>query len=292
MDEAAFDLREPGVLEAICDDSAMRCWQRLRVRETPLAAAVVAKEVGVELQEAHAALDLLESAKLVRKLPAAGKRRVVAYEVTTKAIFVVARTDDEEAKRSFQALIALGRRREELILTRAKSFEQRVQNEWFFSHVTELVATPEEIKELQRRIYEASRFALELAERTRSLEAPVEGQPRHAVHLRVVPLVGAPAPFPAIRMLTPQAIEDQNRSKGPSPQTLGARERAVAKLLQDGLTRGEVAAKLGISEQTVGTYCKRLFSKLGISRAIELNRFYFGVTPEPKPRRVKEKAAE
>jgi DNA-binding CsgD family transcriptional regulator/DNA-binding MarR family transcriptional regulator len=287
MDEAPFDLREPGVLEAICDDDAMRCWQRLRMRETPQAVAAVAKEVGIDLQRAHAAMDLLEAAKLVCKLPAGGKRRMVAYEVTTKAIFVVARTDDDKAKADFQALIALGRRREELILTRAKSFEQRLSSEWFFNHVTELVATREEIHELQRRIYEASRFALELAERTRALEVPMEGESRHAVQLRVVPLTGATAPFPAIRMLTPQAIEDQNRNKSATPQTLGARERSVAKLLQEGLTRGEVAAKLGISEQTVGTYCKRLFAKLGISRAIELNRFYFGVTPAPKPRREK-----
>jgi hypothetical protein len=45
-------------------------------------------------------------------------------------------------------------------------------------------------------------------------------------------------------------------------------------LLQEGLTRGEVAAKLGIG------------------RAIELNRFYFGVTPEPKTRRAKAKDSD
>jgi DNA-binding CsgD family transcriptional regulator len=285
MDETPFDLREPGVLDALCDDTAMRCWQRLRIRESPLAAAEVAKEVGIELQQAHAALDLLELAKLVRKLPAGGKRRAARYEVTTGAIFVVARTDDDEARGRFHALAALARRREDLILSRAKEFAKRLPGEWFFSHVTELVATREEIHELQRRIYEASRFALELSERTRTLEAPTDGEVRHAVQLRVVPLAGATAPFPAIRMLTPQAVEDQNRSKVPAPGTLGARERAVAKLLQDGLTRGEVAARLGISEQTVGTYCKRLFTKLGIGRAIELSRFYFGVTPEPKTRR-------
>ncbi len=287
MEERHFDLAAAGVLEAVCDDDAMRCWQRLRTRGAPLPATVLATEVGIRLPQAHAALDLLERGGFVRKLPVGGSRRAVAYEVTTEAIYVVARNDSEESKRAFHALAELGRRREEATLSRAKPLEERVSGEWFFTHVTEFVASLDEIRELQRRIYEASRFALELADRTRELESPPKDGLRHAVQLRVVPLVGSPLPFPGLRLLTPQAVVDQSRGKGVPPQTLGARERAVAKLLQEGLTRGEVAAKLGISEQTVGTYCKRLFSKLGISRAIELNRFYFGVTPDPKPRREK-----
>ncbi len=287
MDETPFDLREPGVLEAISDDDAMRCWQRLRTRGTPQAVAVVAEEIGIDLPRAHAALDLLEAAKMARKLRAGRGRRVVTYEVTTTAIVIIARSDDEPSRQRFNDLAALGQRRQAGVLARAKCLAQRLPGEWYFDHLTELVATREEIRELQRRIYEASKFALELGERTRNLDAQGEDAVRLAVQLRVFPLTGAPAPFPEMRVLTPEAVANQSRSKGPAPNTLGARERAVAMLLQEGLTRGEVAAKLGISEQTVSTYCKRLFAKLGIGRAIELNRFYFGVTPEPKTRRAK-----
>jgi hypothetical protein len=98
MDETPFDLREPGVLEAISDDDAMRCWQRLRMRGTPQAVAVVAEEIGIDLPRAHAAMDLLEGAKMARKLWAGRGRRVVTYEVTTTAIVIIARSDDEPSR--------------------------------------------------------------------------------------------------------------------------------------------------------------------------------------------------
>jgi DNA-binding NarL/FixJ family response regulator len=50
-----------------------------------------------------------------------------------------------------------------------------------------------------------------------------------------------------------------------------------------------VATRLGISPPTVGTYCKRLFEKLQIRRAIELGKFSLdgaGVKPSRRVRRV------
>jgi DNA-binding CsgD family transcriptional regulator len=46
-----------------------------------------------------------------------------------------------------------------------------------------------------------------------------------------------------------------------------------------------VAERLGISGQTVSTFCKRIFKKLGITRAIELSQFAFEIHSAAKTAR-------
>ena len=287
MQETCFNLAARGVLEALCNDTAMRCWQRMRVRDTPLPAVDIGQDLGISLRETDVALDLLQAAGLVRKLPAGRGRRIVTYEITTDAIVAVSDVAGEESRKRFLDLADAQRRREELILSRAKAIEERVPGEWFFNHVSEFDLTRDEIKELQRRIYEVSRYLLELADRTRGRAKPPGHGSGLAVQLRVFPVCGASAAFPRIRLLTPQAVTEQNREKLPTPDVLAPRERAVAKLLQEGKSRAEAAAALGISAQTVSTHCKRVFAKLGIKRVVELGRFDLGGAYASRSRRSK-----
>jgi len=60
-----------------------------------------------------------------------------------------------------------------------------------------------------------------------------------------------------------------------SPETLGrfetlsAREKQIFSSMAKGQTAGEIAGALGISKDTVGTYRKRIYKKLGIKRKID-----------------------
>jgi len=59
----------------------------------------------------------------------------------------------------------------------------------------------------------------------------------------------------------------------PRSRRLSAREFDVLRLVAKGLSLGEVAAKLGLSEKTVATYRARVGVKLGLSSNVELTRY-------------------
>ncbi|WP_394829107.1 LuxR C-terminal-related transcriptional regulator [Pendulispora albinea] len=67
-------------------------------------------------------------------------------------------------------------------------------------------------------------------------------------------------------------------------ETLSAREHEVGRLLVAGYSRVNIAAIVGLSENTVRTYMRRLYSKLGVSNRVDLVREFSGMargTPPP-----------
>lgn len=63
-----------------------------------------------------------------------------------------------------------------------------------------------------------------------------------------------------------------------SSAKLTSRERQVANLVASGLSDTNVASRLGISEQTVGSHLRRIYSKLGIHTRVELTARLIGST--------------
>ena len=284
METESINPTKPGVMDALADDAAMQLWECLRAREFPADAAELANDIAQSLASTQRGLDLLEAAKLVRKIRASRERRAITYAVTSGALVVVV-PDGAEGRRLYDQLAAITVRREFTILSRLKSHSMRGRGEWFFDQVTDFTASFEEIKELQRRVYAVSSYILELAERSSASHNRTDERLRHAVQLRAGALTDGVSRFPQLRVFTKQAVIDQRQGRDPAPGVLGAREREIAKLLQEGLSRADVAGRLGISVQTVGSHCKRIFEKLGIRRVIELNRFDFATSRAPIARR-------
>ncbi len=290
MEQKTLNLSDPAVMEALCDDDAMRVWHRLRLAPSPIPAAALAADVRLELGAVHRALDLLEAAGIARKLPARGSRRVISYEATVPLLVAMIPENWREDERVAQ-LAAVFMRRHQDMIDRARRFMNIAKNERFLEHVTEIRFTKEEYEELHRRLEEVRRYVVELNARVRDpkdeLERGAEPSPPHVVQVRLAPLDGDMPPIAEIRVVTKRGLELSQRDRMPSPDTLSAREFEIARLLQAGRSRPEVAEQLGISLQTVGTYCKRLFEKLGINRAVELGRFSFDAAPAKPPRRTR-----
>jgi DNA-binding CsgD family transcriptional regulator len=74
-------------------------------------------------------------------------------------------------------------------------------------------------------------------------------------------------------------VEAVSKQAPPAMEGLSKREREIARLLVAGYSGVNVAAIAGLSENTVRTYVRRLYSKLGVSNRADLVRKL--VTPEP-----------
>jgi len=74
-------------------------------------------------------------------------------------------------------------------------------------------------------------------------------------------------------------VEPQEKQGAPALEGLSRREREIARLLVAGYSGVNVAAISGLSENTVRTYVRRLYAKLGVSNRADLVRKL--VSPEP-----------
>jgi DNA-binding CsgD family transcriptional regulator len=284
MQEPTIDISRPPVMEALLNDDAMRCWGKLRMLGAPTSSAELAKACGMTFETVVASIDLLEAGGLVRKLAATGRRRTVAYEIAVPALVAVL-TNDEPGRRCFEQLAEKSVARAATILARRKPLSERGRGEWYFRQVSEVAGTREELDELRRRIYAASEYAHELEERALCLKDLPPDWKHHSIQLHADPVTPTATPLPNVYVMMEKAAVQQRAGRRKSPAVLSARELEIARLLQSGLSRAEAAERLGISAQTVSTFCKRIFKKLGITRVIELSQFAFEIHSAAKTAR-------
>ncbi|AEW94682.1 MULTISPECIES: response regulator transcription factor [Streptomycetaceae] len=72
--------------------------------------------------------------------------------------------------------------------------------------------------------------------------------------------------------LAPRLHAELNRPARPEPRVLARRELETLRWLADGLTHGQIARRMGLTEATVSTYVKRIRSKLDVGNKADLTR--------------------
>lgn len=65
------------------------------------------------------------------------------------------------------------------------------------------------------------------------------------------------------------------RARAPQPEPLSPREEEILRLLSDGLLYKEIAARLSITLDTVGTHVKRIYRKLHVQSRSQAVKKYF-----------------
>ena len=134
-----------------------------------------------------------------------------------------------------------------------------------------LLLEPHEFKELQHLMSELIRFL----DATHARMTGNHGQDARSLNLAIAIEAFTPDPatwpFPPIHFLPADQVDGFQHAT--DPRSLGAlstRERSVAMMLTAGHSRPQVARKLGISINTVGTLTKRIYAKLAVRSRVEL----------------------
>lgn len=273
METLELDLTDPRVSELMSDTATLGAWEYLRRLGKPTAADTLASATQLELPKVYRALDLLIALGVARLLPASGKRKAPAYEVTVDALRVRCdfRRDRALLQASSRALTDHA-----LTLMPPDPFAESPapKGHWRGYFITLAHLTLDEVAELRRRLTAVVEFT-DMLSRKRDAGQQAGEPPlcNYGFMFRVEPLVRPALPLATVRFV---AERDKAWGKDQPPvaekpkSPLSDREYEVALALARGLNQREVAEQLGVKPGTVLTLTKRLYRKLQISRRAEL----------------------
>ena len=274
MASKPIELHQPGLLDAIKDIETMGLWECLRRSRRPLTASELAKQTARPLPAVHAALDRLSRAGLVETKKARGRRRTVAYAVSIRELSIVVDANDPAQRRVVNEVATyINRELSDSLFKARKPIGMSGLNTWHFHHCSPMTLDADDLTELKRRIARVEEFVRLLGDKHAGENAPLPRRCNHGMVIRIEPLGEHVLPQPHVEFVSTNTVRERGTIRGVAHNNLTARERQVARALRDGQSRAEVARRLGIAPLTVGTLCKRIFKKLGIRRAAQLNSF-------------------
>lgn len=258
MHPVDFSIRDDAVLVLVRDGSLGGVWEQLRRNGRPTAAADIAASLGLQEGPAIAQLDRLVALGLAKRLPMSARRRQLRFEAISGQVIVRYRLPEDEE------LL------QELVTSRVAHTLQAMPrtngHDRTFGFVTRL--TESEAQEVRRLLGSIADLLNGAASRKPSWRDGL-GPPNHAVHLRLEPINEPALPTPHL-LLAPVGQEVTGPSRPAAGSNgrdiLSPRERQIGAAYLRGLTRREIAAELGLSENSVATFTKRLYTKLGIKR--------------------------
>jgi DNA-binding NarL/FixJ family response regulator len=76
-----------------------------------------------------------------------------------------------------------------------------------------------------------------------------------------------------------EPVSRTGSSSSSSPPALSSQERRVANLVCSGLSNKQIAVRSGLSEHTVSSYLRRIYSKVGVNSRVGLVLFMHAAEP-------------
>ncbi len=234
-----------------------------RAERNPLAPVVMA-ELALDLGDPSAAGDLLEP--VLRRVPSQNRAlRTAPLEVMVRAKVATGEAEatashvmelrsiaDAVGTRPLRASLSLC----EGLVAAAAGDEEKAR-EWLEDAV--------ELFSASGASFELARARLELARVLASLGRE-EGAVRHAMlALRRLDEIGATAEGARARELLASLGAPPTARTAPRDQLLTPRELEVLRLVSEGLTDGEIAARLVLSKHTVHRHLQKAYARLGCS---------------------------
>jgi len=271
MADAAIDVRREGLIEFLLDFHTMAVWEVLRRAGKPLPVLALAEWADSPLAVTQHALDQLESFGLVKRLPAAGRRRTLPYEVTCDHIAIAGDLQKPDEAALFKTYYERFAAHTEAVLGRGGFVEIADRPDAWMHFFSEPVTLSEsELRGLRRRVGALTTYLKMARDRHVGHHAGKMDPCNYYAHFRVQPLRRAMLPQPEIVMQARGVPAEPESKEMVRWQSLSPREREVAMQLGAGATQKEIAGALRISPNTVGTLTKRMYAKLGVRRRADL----------------------
>lgn len=276
--EPPLDIRLPGLVEVVSDPSNLWVFEALMRLGRPAEVAELTQRLEKSRTLVQSCLDRLASVGLAEVIPARGRRRVVRWEATRGDLNVVYREGDPHDEGLCSRIMrALDLARDTEVETHLKPLEARVpgQDAWLAAKFQSRLSH-EEVNELYARIMAVVRW---FDSRTRHGQAgptkhvdPEPADCNYDVRIRLAPLSPGVHPIATVKLLSSRNIPYWRESlTAEALESLSDRERAIATGIVEGRTNAEIAEAHGLSTNTVKTYVKRLYEKLGVSRRSQVD---------------------
>lgn len=250
-------------------------WEQLRRTKRAMTARQLADASRLGLAAVQRHLDRMEELTLAERLPTSSRRRQVSYRVTATDLVIRYRSPQDHAlvAEAVAAHTTLAQRVAETHAMEAADAAagaavDATPDGWFGRYAAVVALTESEAAEMRRRLQAVADYlhGLRLRPPARNEVAPLAN---HTVTVRCTRIEPRVLPMPTLRFVPDGAPVPRAASGGAAAggrPLLSAREQQVAAAYARGLTRAQVAEELGLSQNSVATFTKRLYKKLGIRR--------------------------
>jgi DNA-binding CsgD family transcriptional regulator/DNA-binding MarR family transcriptional regulator len=272
-----FDIRSPELVKAVGDSKNLCVWQAIRSSDCACSVAEVAAQLGETQAHVRTCIDSLTAAGLLVRVPCNKDRRSTTWKVACDSLTILYREGDphdEEIRQSIFRMIDSDRKHE--VESKFKPVSEQIPGK-DANCIARLQVrlNKEDVKVLWDRLNQMfawieSRTGIEPSSGN-AADAPQSRDCNYHIALDLQPLLPGVHP-----MATVQLLSKRNESYWKGAVTnavvkvLSAREYLVAEQMALGSTNAAIATRLKLSPNTVATYARRIFRKLGITRRSQI----------------------
>ncbi len=275
---ATLDCSDPGVMDLIFNDEALKIWEYIRSRDKAITIQAIQSDLGSGVRQVQNNIDQLLEHGLLQKIRARKPRTTTGYTATAEQIIIAFDEHDAEITSRLAAHSDKVHSEHRTIVDQYADLDFHTKAGIRFRHSSTHCFTPDELAELRRRVHAVITF-LNMPRNRKSKsndsEATSPEDARYcnqAVSIILDPLAGDLLPSPTIITTRRSKVDwwDDSRPDAAGLNALTPREREIALGIADGLSRTQIADQLGISVNTVSTLIRRAYKKIGVSSQAEL----------------------
>lgn len=272
MKSQSLSISAPGLVHVLRDIRTMQRWEILRRSQRGHTVAQLAFESRSSLAEAQEALDRLEAVGLVAKQRMNARTKQIRYRAAMERL-VISFDKSVELDRDLMGEVEHGMREySRSVIDGCDSIRRSNEKGRVSVHgVTSVVLTVEDACAVRDAFRGAYALLVEAERRARQSEDSVEKRGYH-LGFEMRELNQPELPMAEVFMVE-QTVFDEHRELlcNAASMVLSPRELEVARALEAGKSRPQIARELGLSEHTVVTLSKRIYKKLGVHNRTELS---------------------
>lgn len=271
MQDTPLKLGDPVMMRVLQDIPTMQRWEVLRRARRALSVADLASATKASLKSTQQSLDALVAAKLAEPRPASSRQRQVTYRVAVERLVLRWNRRDPADAAAWRALGEFMRNHSRKVQDEASGRPGAEQFAPFnFAGCVSVLLLDEDALRVRESFRAAYAMLADADQRARESRDPANAKPYHVSfnQQRLWELELPMAEFFVVEE-TFHGQEQRLLESGAS-RLLSPRELEIARLLERGMTRPAIAAKLGITPNTVSSISKAVYRKLGVNRRAQL----------------------